>query len=62
MVDKVVKLAGRLVDEGEEGLRASLENFAYKRPRAHDWAVKDEVRWSKLTLENRKPVVSKKLV
>ena len=30
MVDKVAKLAGRLVDEGEEGLRASLENFAYK--------------------------------
>ncbi len=55
MVDKVTKLAGRLVDEGEEGLRASLENFAYKRPRAHDWAAKDEVRWSKLTLENRKP-------
>lgn len=55
MVDKVTKLAGRLVDEGEEGLRASLENFAYKCPRAHDWAAKDEVRWSKLTLENRKP-------
>ena len=55
MVDKVAKIAGRLVDEGEEGLRASLENFAYKRPRAHDWAAKDEVRWSKLTLENRKP-------
>ena len=55
MVDKVTKLAGRLVDEGEEGLRAPLENFAYKRPRAHDWAAKDEVRWSKLTLENRKP-------
>lgn len=30
MVDKVTKLAGRLVDEGEEGLRVSLENFAYK--------------------------------
>lgn len=55
MVDKVAKLAGRLVDEGEDGLRASLENFAYKRPRAHDWAAKDEVRWSKLTLENLKP-------
>lgn len=55
MVDKVAKLAGRLVDEGEEGLRASLESFACKRPLAHDWAAKDEVRWSKLTLENRKP-------
>lgn len=55
MVDKVTKLAGRLVDEGEEGLRASLEKFAYKCPRAHDWAAKDEARWSKLTLENRKP-------
>ena len=55
MVDKVTKLAGRLVDEGEEGLRVSLESFACKRPLAHDWAAKDEVRWSKLTLENRKP-------
>ena len=54
MVDRVTKLAGRLVDEGEEGLRTSLEKFAYKRPRAHDWAAKGEVRWSKLTLENRK--------
>lgn len=55
MVDKVAKIAGRLVDEGEEGLRVSLESFACKRPLAHDWAAKDEVRWSKLTLENRKP-------
>ena len=44
MVDKVTKLAGRLVDE-EERTPCFAGEFRIQAPRAHGWAAKDEVRW-----------------
>lgn len=60
IMDKAAKAAGKLIDddglsEDEKGeVIESLEAFAYKRPRAHDWVAKSEVSWSKITFDDRK--------